>query len=364
MAATRFRDVAPMTNHTLLPEDEPGAADLGFAGDPTARATPAPWSSQPDTNVKVMSAGGLVFRQSGSMIETLLCARARPGFQGEDAPLTWRLPKGTPELGETVEQTAQREVQEETGVRVNVLAPITSIRYFFVGHDDGVRYDKTVYFYLMEPLGRQHLRPRRRVRRGGVVRLRAGPGTAGVRQRAQRPGSGPRAHRSLPGRRGVMSKDLVLRGVRVLLRGKRLEDAEKDYIWRSDPEIARLDAAYPLTMKYERYLKLFQDQIRWPTPGSHHFAIEAAGGKFIGNCMYYDLDSLSRQAELGIVIGDRDYWSGGYGYDAVVTLLNYMFGDLGLKRVYLHTLEWNHRAQKCFRTVRLQPGAPRPPDVP
>ena len=105
------------------------------------------------SNVKVVSAGGLVFRQSGDLIETLLCARARPGYYGEDAPLTWRLPKGTPEHGETVEETAQREVQEETGVHVNVLAPITSIQYYFVGHDDGVRYDKTVYFYLMEPHG-------------------------------------------------------------------------------------------------------------------------------------------------------------------------------------------------------------------
>ena len=105
------------------------------------------------SNVKVVSAGGLVFRQSGDLIETLLCARARPGYYGEDAPLTWRLPKGTPEHGETVEETAQREVQEETGVHVNVLAPITSIQYYFVGHDDGVRYDKTVYFYLMEPRG-------------------------------------------------------------------------------------------------------------------------------------------------------------------------------------------------------------------
>ena len=103
--------------------------------------------------MKVVSAGGLVFRETGDLVETLLCARARPGYQGEDAPLTWRLPKGTPERGETVEQTALREVQEETGVHVNVLAPITSIRYFFVGHDDGIRYDKTVYFYLMEPMG-------------------------------------------------------------------------------------------------------------------------------------------------------------------------------------------------------------------
>ena len=42
-----------------------------------------------------------------------------------------------------------------------------------------------------------------------------------------------------------------LQGVRVLLRDKRLEDAELDYIWRSDPELARLDAAYPLTMNYD-----------------------------------------------------------------------------------------------------------------
>ena len=108
-------------------------------------------------------------------------------------------------------------------------------------------------------------------------------------------------------------------------------------------------------MKYDRYLKLFQDQIRWPTPGSHHFGIEAADGKYIGNCMYYDLDSLAKAAELGIVIGDKDYWSGGYGYDAVVTLLQYMFEDMRLKRVYLHTLEWNHRAQKCFERSGFNP---------
>ena len=45
-----------------------------------------------------------------------------------------------------------------------------------------------------------------------------------------------------------------LRGARVVLRDKVPEDAEQDYIWRSDPELARLDAAYPLTMSFDRYL--------------------------------------------------------------------------------------------------------------
>lgn len=146
-----------------------------------------------------------------------------------------------------------------------------------------------------------------------------------------------------------------LYGARVTLRDKRLEDAEQDYIWRCDPELAELDAALPLTMHFDRYLKMFQDQLRYPTPGSHHFAIEVANRKFIGNCMYYDLDSIHREAELGIVIGDRDYWNNAYGYDAVVTLLDFLFNARRLQRVYLHTLEWNARAQRSFGKCGFNP---------
>ena len=149
-----------------------------------------------------------------------------------------------------------------------------------------------------------------------------------------------------------------LRGAKIILRDKRVEDAEHDYIWRSDPEIAKLDAAYPLTMTFDRYQKIFEDQLRYPTPGSHHFAIETMEGQFIGNCMYYDLDSINREAELGIVIGDRDYWDGAFGYDAVVTLLEHMFGKMNLRRVYLHTLEWNKRAQRCFSKCGFNPVKP------
>ncbi|MEO2141020.1 MAG: GNAT family N-acetyltransferase [bacterium] len=149
-----------------------------------------------------------------------------------------------------------------------------------------------------------------------------------------------------------------LQGARIVLRDKKFEDAENDYRWRSDPELARLDAAIPLTMSFERYLKLFEDQMKYPTPGSHHYSIETLDGLFIGNCMYYDMDTVNREAELGIVIGDRDYWSYGYGYDAVTTLLDHMFNARNLKRVYLHTLEWNGRAQKSFSKSGFNPVKP------
>lgn len=98
---------------------------------------------QPPENVeKVMSAGGVVYRYiDNGNIEIVLC--------GRKDPLRWSLPKGTPDSGETIIQTAIRETQEETGLEVRVEEPLGSIRYWFVSHTSRVRFDKTVFFYLM-----------------------------------------------------------------------------------------------------------------------------------------------------------------------------------------------------------------------
>ena len=141
---------------------------------------------------------------------------------------------------------------------------------------------------------------------------------------------------------------MQLVGGKVILREKRIEDAWMDYLWRTDEEIARLDAAYPLKMKFENFRRLQEDQFRYPTPASARFSIDTQDGKYIGNCMYYDFDAVNKQAEVGIVIGDRDYWSRSYGYDAVVTLLEHIFANIQVDRLYLHTLDWNKRAQRAF----------------
>lgn len=65
--------------------------------------------------------------------------------------MTWTLPKGTPNPGETAEQTALREVEEETGLQVRILEPVPSIHYDFV--QGGTRIDKTVHYFLMAPVG-------------------------------------------------------------------------------------------------------------------------------------------------------------------------------------------------------------------
>jgi 8-oxo-dGTP pyrophosphatase MutT (NUDIX family) len=66
-------------------------------------------------------------------------------------PRLWALPKGTPNAGETLEETALRETREETGLQVEIEVPLGAIQYFFVR--GRTRFHKTVHFFLMRPVG-------------------------------------------------------------------------------------------------------------------------------------------------------------------------------------------------------------------
>jgi len=141
----------------------------------------------------------------------------------------------------------------------------------------------------------------------------------------------------------------IIDGVKVVLRPKRIEDAFHDYQWRIDPELSKLDATFPLRIRYKEFVRFSLDEIEYPSRRSRRLAIDTKDGVHIGNCMYYDLDERRGQTELGIMIGDRDYWDGGYGTDAVVTLVGHIFKTISsINKVYLHTLEWNSRARKSF----------------
>lgn len=141
----------------------------------------------------------------------------------------------------------------------------------------------------------------------------------------------------------------MITGTKIKLRGKRLADALDDYTWRTDPELAQLDATPPLTATFPQYLSGLASELRYPSPTRHPFAIETLDGKHIGNCVYYNTDETKGEAELGIMIGNRDYWDKGYGTDAITTLVNYIFRQTSLNRIYLKTLDSNRRAQKCFQ---------------
>jgi 8-oxo-dGTP pyrophosphatase MutT (NUDIX family) len=98
--------------------------------------------------VEETSAGGLVVdRVAAPQVAALIGRHDRHGR------LLWSLPKGHLEDGETAEDAAIREVEEETGIRGRVLAPLGTIDYWFVVDDR--RIHKTVHHYLLEAFGGQ-----------------------------------------------------------------------------------------------------------------------------------------------------------------------------------------------------------------
>ncbi len=145
---------------------------------------------------------------------------------------------------------------------------------------------------------------------------------------------------------------------RVVLREKKKSDIPDDYKWRSDPELAELDATRPLSISYKEFERLSKDEMSYPSARSKRLSVDTLDGQHIGNVMFYDIDIRGGQAELGIMIGDKDYWSRGYGTETVGLLLDHMFEEYPFNRVYLHTLVWNHRAQKSFHKAGFRDIAP------
>jgi ADP-ribose pyrophosphatase YjhB (NUDIX family) len=96
--------------------------------------------------VDEFSAGGLVVDLGGEVPRGALIGRT--DRQGR---LLWSLPKGHIETGETAEQAAVREVEEETGIAGEILAELGTIDFWFVA--DGRRIHKTVRHYLMRRTG-------------------------------------------------------------------------------------------------------------------------------------------------------------------------------------------------------------------
>jgi 8-oxo-dGTP pyrophosphatase MutT (NUDIX family) len=133
---------APVSSGSPAPRarDDPARGPV-----PAAGAGPAASPGRAAALVRDVSAGGVVYRREpvDGQIEVALVGRLRPK--------RWALPKGTPELGETLEGTALREVGEETGLLVRIEQPLDRIQYRFVW--GGVRHFKTVHFYLMEMVG-------------------------------------------------------------------------------------------------------------------------------------------------------------------------------------------------------------------
>ena len=145
------------------------------------------------------------------------------------------------------------------------------------------------------------------------------------------------------------------------LREKQIEDAWRDYSWRKDRELADYDATRPITMTFRAYTATITEDLRRPSKFRRTFAIEdRESGRHIGNVMYYGYDSYLGEAELGITIGERAYWSRGYGSEAVRCLLGHLFTRAGAAPCLPAHADHQHPRPTRLPARRLPPPPLRP----
>ena len=151
-----------------------------------------------------------------------------------------------------------------------------------------------------------------------------------------------------------LNKQPALSGKKVRLRPRGPEDAADEYRWRTDDELCRLDATVPLAYTFKEFLERYSLELEYPGL-TCNLAIDTLDGMHIGDCSLFNISHFNDSAEVGIMIGDKKYWGQGYGADALLTFLSYIFQAPGVNKVLLRTLECNARAQKCFEKCGFKP---------
>jgi RimJ/RimL family protein N-acetyltransferase len=142
----------------------------------------------------------------------------------------------------------------------------------------------------------------------------------------------------------------MLRGERVTLRATTREDLT--HLARFENDLGFVLAGGgdpPEPVPIERLQRDFDKEVSHPPADKVEFAMEA-DGSYIGRCGLYNIDRTARHAELGIGIGDREYWGHGYGREAVELLLHYAFRLRNFRRAWLEVHADNERGIRAYRS--------------
>ena len=134
-------------------------------------------------------------------------------------------------------------------------------------------------------------------------------------------------------------------GERIYLSPRNIEDVEIFTEWMNDfyvtDYIGRSHST--LTLQDEK------EYLEKTANNKNVFAIiDLQTDEIIGSVGLHEVDNINRTATLGIFIGNKNYWSKGYGTETIQLILDFGFNYLNLKNVDLALMEFNQRALKCY----------------
>jgi len=141
----------------------------------------------------------------------------------------------------------------------------------------------------------------------------------------------------------------VITGEKTILKGLTKDSAVLIYEWANKEELRNLTGTlYPISeYEHEEWIK----KMATATDKKLFLVCNKESGIPIGTIGLKNFNYTIRKVDLFISIGDDNFLSGGYGADAVKTLVDYCFGHLNLHKIALRVYESNERAIKCYEKV-------------
>jgi RimJ/RimL family protein N-acetyltransferase len=138
-------------------------------------------------------------------------------------------------------------------------------------------------------------------------------------------------------------------GEHVRLRAVEKDDLPHFVEWLNDPEV-RVNLAFyqPLSLPQEELW--FEHNLSQP-PGEQTLSIDIlSNGQWdhAGGTGFKNHDARERSAEVGIMIGRKEFWNQGFGCEAMRLIVGHGFQNLNLNRIYLQVFETNPAGVRCY----------------
>ena len=133
---------------------------------------------------------------------------------------------------------------------------------------------------------------------------------------------------------------MAIAGKKITLSAVNKESIEQFRQWRNSPELRKYFREYRELSK-EMQERWFESKVLGDTNQVNFEIRDKKTSKLIGHCGLYYINWVHRHAEFGIYVGDDEYRNGGYGSDALRTLVSYGFNDLNLNRIWCEVYDNN-----------------------
>ena len=149
----------------------------------------------------------------------------------------------------------------------------------------------------------------------------------------------------------ILNRPIIVEGNKIALGPLIKSDLDRLWRWVNDKEVTQYLHLFPFLMSRETEEKWLQRALESSDKDLIFAILLKPDYIHIGNVGLHRIDLINSHAEIGILIGEKQYWNKGYGTEAMILALDYAFNVIGLHKVYLRVMEFNKRGIRCYEKV-------------